>query len=71
MNIRFFFLLLFFTVSIHSEQGRIHIKSSDNGQKVLETKESSFSIAGLIQGMYTVKMFDQSGAISIQKLIIR
>ena len=42
-----------------------------NGQKVLETKESSFSIAGLIQGMYTVKMFDISGAISIQKLIIR
>jgi hypothetical protein len=46
MNIRFFFLLLFFTVSINAEQGRIQIKSSDNGH-TLYVDDTPYFINGM------------------------
>ncbi len=41
------------------------------GHKVYESQEQAISVSGLPTGLYTIKSIDQSGIISIRKLIIR
>jgi len=41
------------------------------GHKVYESQEQAISVSGLPTGLYTIKSIDQSGIISIHKLIIR
>ncbi|MBM4150556.1 MAG: T9SS type A sorting domain-containing protein [Ignavibacteria bacterium] len=42
-----------------------------SGQKVIESQEQTITLSNLPAGLYTVKSIDQSGVLSVHKLIIR